>query len=57
MRDKLTATAHRCDVGYRHSDSLAMEGREMDWKCLIRFVLLGSGALEQYAILRSFELK
>jgi putative oxidoreductase len=28
-----------------------MEGREMDWKWLIRFALLGSSALEQYAIL------
>jgi putative oxidoreductase len=29
----------------------AMEGPEMDWKRLVQFVLLGSGDLEQYAIL------
>jgi putative oxidoreductase len=28
-----------------------MEGREMDWKRLVQFGLLGSGDLEQYAIL------
>jgi putative oxidoreductase len=28
-----------------------MEGREMDWKRLIQLALLGSGDLEQYAIL------
>jgi putative oxidoreductase len=28
-----------------------MEGREMDWKRLIQFALLGSSDLEQYAIL------
>jgi putative oxidoreductase len=28
-----------------------MEGQEMDWKWLVRFVLQGSGDLEQYAIL------
>jgi putative oxidoreductase len=28
-----------------------MEGQEMDWKRLVQFVLLGSGDLEQYAIL------
>jgi putative oxidoreductase len=28
-----------------------MEGREMDWKGLIQFALLGSSDLEQYAIL------
>ena len=27
------------------------EGREMDWKRLVQFALLGSGDLEQYAIL------
>src|SRR6202045_2458705 len=28
-----------------------MEGQEMDWKRLVQFALLGSGDLEQYAIL------
>src|SRR5271169_62549 len=28
-----------------------MEGREMDWRRLIQFALLGSNDLEQYAIL------
>jgi putative oxidoreductase len=28
-----------------------MEGREMDWKRLVQFALLGGGDLEQYAIL------
>jgi putative oxidoreductase len=28
-----------------------MEGQEMDWKRLLQFALLGSGGLEQYAIL------
>jgi putative oxidoreductase len=28
-----------------------MEGQEVDWKRLVQFVLLGSGDLEQYAIL------
>jgi putative oxidoreductase len=28
-----------------------MEGQEMDWKRLLQFALLGSGDLEQYAIL------
>jgi putative oxidoreductase len=28
-----------------------MEGQEMDWKRLVQFALLGSGELEQYAIL------
>src|ERR1017187_5596140 len=28
-----------------------MEGQEMDWKRLVRFALLGSSDLEQYAIL------
>jgi putative oxidoreductase len=28
-----------------------MEGREMDWKRLVQFALLGNGDLEQYAIL------
>src|SRR5271170_7634481 len=28
-----------------------MEGREMEWKRLVQFALLGSGDLEQYAIL------
>jgi putative oxidoreductase len=28
-----------------------MEGQEMDWKRLVQFALLGSGHLEQYAIL------
>jgi putative oxidoreductase len=28
-----------------------MEGQEMDWKRLVQFTLLGSGDLEQYAIL------
>jgi putative oxidoreductase len=46
----VTEEAELYDIGYRYSTS-SMEGEEVDWKRLVRFALLGSSGLEQYAIL------
>jgi putative oxidoreductase len=40
-----------CDMRYRYRTSFRKEAQEVDWKQLVQFALLGSGDLNQYAIL------